>query len=85
MSGFEEQWAISRSKAQTTVVVPFGAIFLHLFSKIWLLSMRRLLGNHSCRHSSPSVSANNSEVDENPAMISYRANQKTIYCNKDEE
>lgn len=33
-----------------------------------LLSMWRLLCNHSCQHSSPSVNAVNSEVDWKPAL-----------------
>lgn len=52
--------------------------------QIWLLSMWWLLGNHSCHHSSPSVSANNSAVHENPVMIEYQVNQKTINWNNEE-
>lgn len=43
-----------------------------------------LLGNHSCWHSGPSVSTNNSEVDEKPAIIQFIVDEKTI-SNNDEE
>lgn len=60
------------------------SISYEMSEQIWLLRIWWLLGNHCCRLSSPSVSANNSEVDENPAMILYLADEKTISCNNEE-